>query len=66
MTAKMIIEHPTCSECRWWDRIQDTASGYCKEGPPTGPTRWPFTQDNEWCGRWAKIPVPPKAKATPE
>ena len=63
------MSHPTmkCETCRWWDNsasLRDHEdSGQCRVLPPrtnkrTGTAMWPFTEHNDWCGKWRATRLP--------
>jgi len=54
-----------CEDCMYWDnsvqRVNSQAdtTGACRIKPPkidkrTGGAMWPFTEDTDWCGSFAR------------
>lgn len=51
-----------CEDCYYWDAsttsIVDEDKSPCRINPPipliSGDSVWPFTESNEWCGKWRK------------
>ena len=51
----------TCATCRWWNRHSGLAAGDCQKRPPNSITsKWPSTDEADWCGEWADKTITPE------
>ncbi len=48
-----------CVDCVFWDRLSDSACGYCRYDSPAFPSNendgpWPQTREIDWCRHFKK------------
>jgi len=44
----------TCGSCRWWNKHSGLATGDCQKRSPNSITsKWPSTDEVDFCGEWA-------------
>ena len=57
----------TCGNCRWWNRHSGLATGDCQRRPPNSITsKWPSTDEVDFCGEWADGSITPEQEAKRE
>ena len=50
-----------CENCRWWNRHSGEATGDCQKRPPNSITsKWPSTDEADFCGEWANASTTPE------
>ena len=51
----------TCGNCRWWNRHSGLSTGDCQKRPPNSITsKWPSTDEVDFCGEWADKNITPE------
>lgn len=51
----------TCENCRWWNRHSGLSTGDCQKRPPSSITsKWPSTDEVDFCGEWSDGTITPE------
>jgi len=53
-------EYKTCDCCKFWDRLSEEESGWCRRYAPrpndgTEVQLWPIVNPDDWCGEFNPI-----------